>query len=141
MKIEGDLGEITSNDQVNIPDIAEITSLDHLKYLGVAVHLYQNVKGKKFIAIINRSLGQLRWKLCKLILDINDTITCALARCMRDYNTSPMVAAGKWNMKDINPIEAHIFRQFNSLFNEISNKAIMIMDYSIWNSKNAETLA
>ena len=118
----------------NITDIAGIPCDTHVKYLGVPIHIDQKVQWEKCIASIKRNLGHLRWKLRKVDLDIKETLTCVLARSILVYTGTPMVAAGLWKMKDIDHLEAQLFREVNGLTNMISNKAIMNVACSMRNA-------
>ena len=117
----------------NISDIAGIPCANHVKYLGVPVHLDHKEQRDKCVASIKRNLGHLKWKLRKVDLDIKETLTCVLARSILVYTGTPMVAAGRWKKEDIDRLEAQLFREVNSLTNMISNKAIMILAYNIRN--------
>jgi hypothetical protein len=111
----------------NIADIAGIPCVTHIKYLGVPVHLDQKAHREKCVAIIKRNLGHLKWKLRKADLDINETLTCVLARSILVYIGTPMFAAGLWKREDIDCIKAQLFREVNGLSNVISSKAILNM--------------
>ena len=90
----------------NIPEIAGIPCANHLKYLGVPVHLDHKEQRDKCIASIKRNLGHLKWKLRKVDLDVKETLTCVLARSILVYTGTPMVAAGLWKREDIDRLEA-----------------------------------
>jgi hypothetical protein len=90
----------------NIPDIAGIPCANHVKYLGVPVHLDHKEQRDKCIASIKRNLGHLKWKLRKVDLDVKETLTCVLARSILVYTGTPMVAAGLWKREDIDRLEA-----------------------------------
>ena len=80
----------------NIHDIAGIPCAYHVNYLGVPVHLDHKELREKCVASIKRNLGHLKWKLCKVDLDVKETLTCVLARSILVYTGTPMVAAGLW---------------------------------------------
>ena len=73
----------------NIPDIAGILCANHVKYLGVPVHLDHKEQRDKCIASIKRNLGHLKWKLRKVDLDVKETLTCVLARSILVYTGTP----------------------------------------------------
>ena len=118
----------------NIPEIAGIPCANHVKYLGVPVHLDHKEQRDKCVASIKRNLGHLKWKLRKVDLDIKETLTCVLARSILVYTGTPMVAAGLCKREDIDRLEAQLFREVNSLPNVISNKAIMNVACSMRNA-------
>ena len=94
----------------NITDIACIPCANHVKYLGVPVHLDHKKQRDKCVASVKRNLGHLKWKLRKVDLDIKETLTCVLARSILVYTGTPMVAAGLWKKEDIDHLEAQLFR-------------------------------
>ena len=120
----------------NIPDIAGIPCVTHVKYLGVPLHLDLKEQREKCVSSIKRNLGHLKWKLRKVDLDIKETLTCVLARSILVYTGTPMVAAGLWKREDIDRLEAQLFREVNGLSNIISNKAILNVACSMRNPQN-----
>ena len=66
--------------------------------------------------------------------DIKETLTCVLARSILVYTGTPLGAAGLWKRKDIDRIEAQLFREVNNLPNVISNKAILNVACSMRNA-------
>ena len=105
-----------------------------VKYLGVPVHLDQKAQREKCVASIKRNLGQLRWKLRKVDLDIKETLICVLARSILVYTGKPMVATGLWKRDGIDRMEAQLFRELNGLPNVISNRAILNVACSMRNA-------
>ena len=124
--------QVLTND--NFAEIAGIPCANHVKYLGVPVHLDHKEQRDKCVASIKRNLGHLKWKLRKVDLDIKETLTCVLARSILVYTGTPMVAAGLWMRYETDRLEAQLFREVNSLPNVTSNKAIMNVACSMRNS-------
>ena len=52
-------------------------------------------------------------------------LTCCLARSLLIYIGTPMYVAGLWKRKDIDALEASLYRKILFLPNTISNKAIL----------------
>ena len=52
-------------------------------------------------------------------------LTCCLARSLLIYIGTPMFVAGLWKRKDIDALEASLYRKILFLPNSISNKAIL----------------
>ena len=82
----------------NISDIAGIPCANHVKYLGVPIHLdYKEQREREeCIASIKCILGNLKWKLRKVHLDVKETLNCVLARSILVYTATFMVAVGLW---------------------------------------------
>ena len=52
----------------NIPDIAGIPCVTHVKYLGVPIHLDLKEQREKCVSSIKRNLGHLKWKYARWTL-------------------------------------------------------------------------
>ena len=67
----------------------------------------------------------MKWKLRKVDVAINETLTCVLARSILIYIGTPLVAAGLWRRDEIDRTEAQLNRSIKNLPNVISNRALM----------------
>ena len=70
-------------------------------------------------------MNSLKWKLKDAEPDVVQQLTCCLARSLLIYIGTPMVTAGLWKRKDIDSLEASLYRKIMFLSNSISNKAIL----------------
>ena len=57
--------------------------------------------------------------------DVVQQLTCCLARSLLIYIGTPIVTAGLWKRKDIDSLDAELYRNILFLGNTISNKAIL----------------
>lgn len=96
-----------------------------VKYLGIKVSA--DIKNQRRLAKeqIQRNLNVLRWKLRGAEPDVVQQLTCCLARSLLIYIGTPMVTAGLWKRKDIDSLEAGLYRKILFLGNTIPNKAIL----------------
>ena len=53
------------------------------------IHLDHKEQREKCVASIKRNLGHLKWKLRKVDLDVKQTLTCVLTRCILVYTGNP----------------------------------------------------
>ena len=67
----------------------------------------------------------MRWKLGRADSDVIQQLVCCLARSMLIYIGTPMVAAGLWKTKEIDRIEASLYRRILRVGNMIPNRAIL----------------
>jgi hypothetical protein len=70
-------------------------------------------------------LNTLKWRLKNAEPDVVQQLTCCLARSLLIYIGTPMYVAGLWKRKDIDALEASLYRKILILPNTISNKAIL----------------
>jgi hypothetical protein len=70
-------------------------------------------------------LNTLKWRLKNAEPDVVQQLTCCLARSMLIYIETPMSVAGLWKRKDIDALEASLYRKILFLPNTISNRAIL----------------
>ena len=106
-----------------------------VKYLGIKVSA--DIKNQRRLAKeqIQRNLNVLRWKLRGAEPDVVQQLTCCLARSLLIYIGTPMVTAGLWRRKDIDSLEAGLYRKILFLGNTIPNKVsppYRVKDVSDW---------
>ena len=70
-------------------------------------------------------MNTLKWRLKNAEPDVVQQLTCCLARSLLIYIGTPMYVAGLWKRKDIDALEAILYRKILLLPNTISNKAIL----------------
>ena len=70
-------------------------------------------------------MNTLKWRLKNAEPDVVQQLTCCLARSLLIYIGTPMYVAGLWKRKDIDALEASLYRKILFLPNAISNKAIL----------------
>ena len=96
-----------------------------MKYLGVRVNVDVKLQRKTAKEQIYRNLNTLKWRLKNAEPDVVQQLTCCLARSLLIYIGTPMFVAGLWKRKDIDALEASLYRKILFLPNTISNKAIL----------------
>ena len=96
-----------------------------VKYLGVKVNVDVKLQRKTAKEQIYRNLNTLKWRLKNAEPDVVQQLTCCLARSLLIYIGTPMYVAGLWKRKDIDALEASLYRKILFLPNTISNKAIL----------------
>ena len=106
-----------------------------VKYLVIKVSA--DIKNQRRLAKeqIQRNLNVLRWKLRGAEPDDVQQLTCCLARSLLIYIGTPMVTAGLWRRKDIDSLEAGLYRKILFLGNTIPNKVsppYRVKDVSEW---------
>ena len=67
----------------------------------------------------------MRWKLGRDDSDVIQQLVCCLARSMLIYIGTPMVAVGLWKRKEIDRIEASLYRRILRVGIMIPNRAIL----------------
>ena len=70
-------------------------------------------------------MNTLKWRLKYAEPDVVQQLTCCLARSLLIYIGTPMYVAGLWKRKDIDALEASLYRKILPLPNTISDKAIL----------------
>ena len=70
-------------------------------------------------------MNTLKWRLKNAEPDVVQQLTYCLARSLLIYIGTPMYVAGLWKRKDIDALEASLYRKILFLPNTISNKAIL----------------
>ena len=96
-----------------------------VKYLGVKVTADKKDQAKAAREQIDKNIKVMRWKLGRADSDVIQQLVCCLARSMLIYIGTPMVAAGLWKRKEIDRIEASLYRRILRVGNMIPNRAIL----------------
>ena len=105
--------------------IAEVKCTRMVKYLGVKINADVKLQRSTAKEKIHRNLNTLKWRLKEAEPDVLQQLTCCLARSLLIYIGTPMVVAGLWKRKDIDALEASLYRKILFLSRGISNKAIL----------------
>jgi hypothetical protein len=106
-------------------EIGGIRCTKMVKYLGVKINADVKLQRKTAKEQIYRNLNTLKWRLREAEPDLVLQLTCCLARSLFIYIGTPMYVAGLWKRKDIDSIEASLYRKILFLNKGISNKAIL----------------
>jgi hypothetical protein len=106
-------------------EIGGIRCTKKVKYLGVKINADVKLQKKTAKEQIYRNLNTLKWRLREAEPDVVQQLTCYLARSLLIYIGTPMNVAGLWKRKDIDAIEASLYRKILFLNKGISNKAIL----------------
>ena len=93
--------------------------------MGVRINVDVKLQRKTAKEQICRNLNTLKWRLKNAEPDVVQQLTCCLARSLLIYIGTPMFVAGLWKRKDIDALEASLYRKILFLPNTISNKAIL----------------
>ena len=96
-----------------------------VKYLELKLKIAAKLQRKTAKEMEYPNLNSLKWKLKDAEPDVVQQLTCCLARSLLIYIGTPMVTAGLWKRKDIDSLEASLYRKIMFLSNSVSNKAIL----------------
>ncbi len=96
-------------------EIGGIRCTKMVEYLGVKINADVKLQRKTAKEQIHRNLNTLKWRLREAEPDVVQQLTCCLARSLLICIGTPMYGAGLWKMKDIDAVEASLYRKILSL--------------------------
>jgi len=109
----------------NLADVGGVKCTKAVKYLGLRVVLDKKEQLKVASDQISKNVNVLRNRLKRAEPDVLQQLVCVLARSLLIYIGTPMVTVGLWAKKDIDRIEAGLYRKILTCGNHVSNKAIL----------------